>query len=266
MASISEKEAFDGENTEVSKELAGPVATVSIDGGRAQTRAEGQGVGVHDNHWRETKVGCLQVFNTEVSEQDPHPLLPKAFRDKEIVKNLVAGLKGHNKNNEQPDLQEEQSQQLKVKIEEAKENSKHLPKPLKRFCAATVASPEEFGNLIYHKVHQENLHQAQRKAFIGDGDRKIWGIYDFHFGRNSGWVPILDFVHAVEYAFSAAKAGSDSELQCWGMYIDIITHIWQGRVLKVLRTLDGVMAKLNTPVDNNSTSNQQRIEKLPNYP
>jgi hypothetical protein len=38
-------------------------SVIAMDGGRAQTRAEDQGPGVHAPEWRETKVAHLQILD-----------------------------------------------------------------------------------------------------------------------------------------------------------------------------------------------------------
>lgn len=218
------------------------VASVSVDGGRAQIRKEDCGAGVHNPAWLETKVGCLQVLQSEENEEDPHPKLPRIFKNKKAVKHMVEGLKRKGKQNKQEDEKEseESKSDSKRQAEEIKSDTTYGPKVVKKFVTATIDKAEPFGKLIFNKANQQQLHTAKRKAYLADGDRKIWTIYEDNF-RPDGWVPILDFVHAVEYAFEAAKLSTENENQCWGRYIEFIIHIWQGRVLTVLRKLDKII-------------------------
>jgi hypothetical protein len=70
-------------------ELAPKLAVVSIDGGRYQTRSEGQGLGIHDPAWREDKVADLVTMSTQSHAEDPHPELPRCFTKKKEVVELV---------------------------------------------------------------------------------------------------------------------------------------------------------------------------------
>jgi hypothetical protein len=49
------------------------IACVEVDGGRMQTRAAGEGPGVHDCGWKETKVAALWKMTGPTFETDPHP-------------------------------------------------------------------------------------------------------------------------------------------------------------------------------------------------
>lgn len=239
------------------------VASVSVDGGRAQIREENQRAGVFNPRWIETKVGCLQVLQSEETPVDPHPLLPTIFKDKQSIKNLVNGLKGKNKKNI-PEEEEKENSELKgdlklARQQPSKKEAPYGPKVVKKIVVACTDKSESFGNLVSYRARQQRLHTAKRKAYLGDGDLKIWTIYEDCF-RLDGWIPILDFVHAVEYAFEGAKLSTKNDRQCWAKYIDFIIHLWQGRVLTVIRRLDKTIQKLNQ-IDT-STSTQEKIEKL----
>jgi len=64
---------------------------VGVDGGRINTREEGQGAGVHYPGWREDKIGILQILEGPSFTADPHPEPPKCFLDPEHVKQMVKG-------------------------------------------------------------------------------------------------------------------------------------------------------------------------------
>lgn len=234
------------------------VVSISIDGGRVQTREEGCGGGVHNPVWLETKVSCMQVLESKESKEDPHPELPRIFLDKKAVKHMVEGLKSTGKGN----IDRKESEKLETgsgqgQIKETK--SEYGPKVVKRFAIATIDKSENFGVLVYNKANQKQLHTAKRKAFLGDGDRKIWTIYEDNF-KPDGWIPILDFIHAVEYVWDAAKLSTDNERNCWGKYIEFIIPIWQGKMLTVLRRLDKIIEELSR--NKKSKNTQEKIEKL----
>ena len=73
-------------------DVAPKLAVVSIDAGRYQTRAEGQGLGIHDPAWCEDKVADLVTMSTQSHAQDPHPELPRCFTKKPAVVELVQGI------------------------------------------------------------------------------------------------------------------------------------------------------------------------------
>jgi len=74
------------------------VASISVDGGRAQIREEHHGRGVHNPSWIETKVACFQILESTECRNDPRPQLPKIFSDKDAVKHIVEAAKIHTKN------------------------------------------------------------------------------------------------------------------------------------------------------------------------
>src|SRR5262245_52545853 len=59
----AEAQAFKDKQQPAGPASPAQVAAVLVDGGRVQTRAEDQGRGVSDPHWRETKVACLQSMS-----------------------------------------------------------------------------------------------------------------------------------------------------------------------------------------------------------
>ena len=238
------------------------VASISVDGGRTQIREENSGPGVHNPRWIEPKVGCLQILESKEQDSDPHPLLPKTFQDKKAVKHMVERLKG--KRESQDKIEKDKITKTDSHLNEDKQSKKdnsYRPKVLKRFVIADIDKVESFGHLLYRKMHQHNLHSASRKAYLGDGDRKLWSIYEENF-RADDWTPILDFIHAVEYAYEAAKLSTHTEQQCWAKYIDYVTHIWQGKPLTVIRRLDKIVAELENTKKSKSKSLNDKIDKL----
>ncbi|MFH0807766.1 MAG: hypothetical protein V2A57_05055 [Elusimicrobiota bacterium] len=240
------------------------VASISVDGGRTQLREENNGAGVHNPAWTETKVGCLQVLESQETAQDPHPELPKIFQDKKSINQMVEKLKGNAKKgvrDDSPGAEEDKFNSKNNVPDTLEVKDSYIPKILKKFVVADITEAEPFGHDLYHKAHQHFLHTAQRKAYLGDGDRKLWTIYEDNF-RAEGWVPILDFVHAVEYAFEAAKLCTDTESLCWAKYMEFVTHIWQGRTLTVIRRLDKNIAKFQNCTKSKSEKLKDKIEML----
>ena len=68
------------------------IACVEVDGGRMQTRTPGQGMGVHDPHWREKKnAGFFRMQGNRYAE-DPCHDLPACFTDRKRLQDLLVGL------------------------------------------------------------------------------------------------------------------------------------------------------------------------------
>ncbi len=69
------------------------IACVQVDGGRIRTRAAGQGRGVHDHGWKETKVAALWRMEGPTFALDPHPEPLRCFLDQEHVAPMVREIK-----------------------------------------------------------------------------------------------------------------------------------------------------------------------------
>jgi hypothetical protein len=93
------------------KKPQGPVpqaVAVAVDGGCIQTRAEGQGPGVHEQGWKEDKVACLHTLSGPTFTEDPHPEPPACFLDAQYVDDLVQDLKAHKRLDEDESPAEEE--------------------------------------------------------------------------------------------------------------------------------------------------------------
>jgi hypothetical protein len=63
-------------------------------------------------------------------------------------------------------------------------------------------SSDKFGPMMAAEADARGFFAAKKKAFVGDGLGYNWTIQQRWF---PGFVPINDFLHVVEYAYSAAK-------------------------------------------------------------
>jgi hypothetical protein len=86
---------------------------------------------------------------------------------------------------------------------------------------------------------------ALLKAFVADGQATNWGIWKREF-KHLGFVPILDFIHALTYVFAAALAGRSRE-QGGPVYVRWITWVWQGEVTRVIAELAARAVELGAP-------------------
>ena len=95
------------------------------------------------------------------------------------------------------------------------------------------------------------------KVFIADGSATNWGIWQRHF-KHLGFVPVLDFIHALTYVHSAAMAGRSREAG-GPVYIRWITWVWQGEVTRVIAELAARAVELGSPPPNASDSDPRQI-------
>jgi len=272
--------------------------SVSVDGGRMNTREPGHGVGVHEAGWREDKVGCLQVLEGPSFAEDPHPEPPKCFLDREHIKQLVKGFaqqKGVRsydapEGTSDPDL----TQQTEVasaeptsptpgETREANAASVSVPladpmpdeaaKPawpperVQRTCLASMANSHEFGKMLAAEAYARHFFAAGERCFLGDGLAYNWRIQEAWFPDYTG---ILDFTHPLSYVYLTAKAVTDSAEKTWQRYAAWMTACWQGNVPTVVAEMREEQSKLferlGEPVGKLPTSDaRETLRRTINY-
>ena len=102
------------------------------------------------------------------------------------------------------------------------------PKVIDRDVVASRHNSQLFGQHLASVAWSLGFFAAKRKAFVGDGQNWIWTEWERHF-KPYGFVPILDFIHALTHIYAAAMAGRPIE-QGWPDYVRWITAIWQGAI------------------------------------
>lgn len=215
------------------------VVCVQMDGGRLQyfDRQEPER-NEDDTFWREVKVGCLWSMTSEVSAEDPCPELPKSFVDPERVRKMVREIKGFSG----PESLAEKP------VDDAKEEPRideraGLPRPLARSVVASRRGVDDFGPLLANEAHQRHFQAAKRKAFVADGSEANWGVWQRHF---SEYEPIVDFIHALTYAYAAAMAGRTAK-EGWCDYREWAQWLWSGQVNRVIAALELRQQELGEP-------------------
>lgn len=212
------------------KEVVVPeVAVVSCDGGRIRTREPGSGRGVHlssEKGWRETKNASFERMcrhRKHVPEQDPCVALPTSFRTAkkvaDIAEKTVPGVAqtGAGSADKKPD---------RVTYEG--------PRRVLRTALSSMACSDEFGPMMQREAKRRRFYEAALRAFLGDGLNWNWTIWKKYFRT---FVPILDFIHAIQYIFSAAMAMVADETEGWNTYVRMVTLCWQGKVDSVIQEL-----------------------------
>ncbi len=228
------------------------LATVSVDGGRIMTRAEG-GRGVHDQGWKETKNACLMTMSSAVSDEDPHPELPGCFADRTYVEQLVREVHGSGggceKNGENLGMGGPEAS-VGARLEgpggtpgvKGRSEKKWRPQRLVRTCVSSMGCSEEFGRLVAGEAQRRGFYQAGRRAFLGDGQAWNWTLQRTYFPE---FIAITDFVHPLGYLYAAAGVVSPEDP--WPTYLRTATACWQGRVDEVLDAFRGWLAAHPVP-------------------
>ena len=205
------------------------LACVSVDGGRVQTRLDGGPNGVQQPHWRETKNAVLMRMTGVQFEDDPHPELPDCFRDRKYMKKLLSGVEDEGVNsseNEKSDLKS------------------WRPERLFRTCLSSLCDSDSFGRMMEAEADSRGFFAAAKSAFVGDGLQYNWTIQKRHF---PGFIPILDFAHAIERAYEAARAVRVDSDEAWTCYVNWATACWKGRVEDMLEEMRRHQESLGRP-------------------
>lgn len=197
------------------------LACVSVDGGRMQTRTDGGGPGVHDQHWRETKNALFMRMKSQVFTCDPHPDLPACFADRKRMKSLLKGV----------GPEAEQSEQSSATVDEQPAANDWRPERLFRTCLSSLEDSDAFGRMMEVEADARGFYRAQKQAFVSDGLPYNWTIQQRHF---RDFTPILDFVHAVERLYEAAGAlHADADAR-WQDHLRWTRACWRGEVASVI--------------------------------
>jgi hypothetical protein len=217
--------------------------------------------GSKSQHWRESKVGWLASMSSPQSKQDPCPDIPGHFLQPARIAKLVRELKAKKArtqaaepsdafvpNPETISSEDAGSTEETVSSEAAVPNAVTVsgkevvsgeepswdpPKVKHRKVVASRQPWKAFAPILAAAAWSLGFFAAPRRAFVGDGSTAVWGLWRRQF---STFVPILDFIHALSYVYSAALAGRPFE-EGWPIYVRWITWVWQGEVSQVIKEL-----------------------------
>ena len=192
------------------------LACVSVDGGRTQTRLDGGANGVQQPHWRETKNAVFMRMTGVAFDEDPCPELPDCFQDRKYMKKLLSGVDAEQVNGCDTDKSDLTSWR---------------PERLFRTCLSSLCDSDSFGRTMEAEADSRGFFTAQKNAFVCDGLPYNWTIQKRHFPE---FIPVLDFTHAIERAYEAARAVYTDPDEAWSCYVNWTTACWQGRVDEIL--------------------------------
>jgi hypothetical protein len=112
--------------------------------------------------------------------------------------------------------------------------SRPRPELLVRTYVASTCSSDAFGPMVAAEAERRNFGNAGRRAFVGDGAAWIWKLQQQYF---PGFVPIVDFLHALGYVFAAAKAAQPEAEGPWARFQAWAEACWKGQVGAVIEAL-----------------------------
>lgn len=211
------------------------LAIVECDGGRIRTRKTGCGPGVHlsGKGWNETKNAIFVSATSATSLIDPAPDPPACFLDRNHVAKLTETAKAREKagSNATGEDEDDTDKTLLADDKAEPDLSKHKPQRILRTVISSMKNSTEFGEQMKREADRRKFDQASRKGFVGDGLPCNWTIQQTHF---SDYVPILDFIHAVTYLFTAATICLGKDDAGWELYCDWMTRAWRGKIDDIL--------------------------------
>jgi hypothetical protein len=224
--------AFRAGQLPVASATRAPVASVMLDGGRLQRRAEdGSGAGVRQPGWCEFKAACLETRSGRVQLDDPQPDPPSRFLDRGQVARLAAELKANRGHG--PAACPKAARRPRRR----RRGPKAACRKRVRTVLASQACSDAFGWQVAAEVHRRGLHRATNKAYVCDGQKYNWSIWEMHL-QPLGFVAVLDFVHLVVYLYAAACAAFGRSTEAaWAAYERWLRQAWSGESGQLLRGL-----------------------------
>jgi hypothetical protein len=221
------------------------IGVISMDGGRYQRRDH---FGDKDrppdtNHWKEDKVACLLSMSGCVYESDPSPEFPEWLSSSSAVAELA-------KMAEKTGGFEASSGRGEHTADSDEAFGYQPPELVSREVLASGDDAESFGWQLAAAAWQRGFPAAKRQAFVADGAHANWTIHREHFSHA---VPILDLMHALSYAYSAAEC-----VEKGGAYPRWASWIWSGEVDRVVQELRVVQERIGQPPPDVGTSDPRR--------
>jgi hypothetical protein len=193
-------------------------------------------------------VGLLATMTSTAGTADPCPELPAHFVDPLRILKLAREIKGTAGVTEQ-----EVTAPPGAAPAEAAATAT-APALGQRSVVATAREAQPFGALLAQAAWARGFYGAERRAFVADGSQTNWGIWERHF---SSFTPVVDFIHALTYVFTAALAGRSFAVG-WAAYTEWIGQVWAGRVEPVLAALAERQAEVGIPEPGEAETSPRR--------
>lgn len=219
------------------------------------------------SHWCETKVGALLEIAANPHETDPCPQVPTKFLDvvrmeqvtREIKRAVPKGqtFESSEKSPLTSNANSPSADSSEAVVTTAEEIVAEPPEVVSRDVVASLADSAVFGKHLAAHAWSLGFSAALLKFFIADGSSTNWGIWQRHF-KHLEFVPILDFIHALTYVYSAAMAGRSREAG-GPAYLRWITWVWQGEVPRVIAELAARAVELGPLTPDAADTDPRRI-------
>lgn len=230
------------------------VVSVSCDGGRLQRCDLPEDA---KSHWCESKVGILLELGPRLHNTDPRPQVPEKFLDLGRVDKLAGEIKGGAPKGRQFQRFSDKVPRSRAASAKRRNPVSRAPVVISREVVASLADSTTFGKQLAARAWLRGFAVALRKGFVADGQSSNWGIWERHF-KDLGFVPIVDFIHALTYVYAAAMAGRPTA-QGWPTYVRWITWVWEGQVKRAIKELAVRKAELGPSSDAASETDPRRI-------
>ncbi len=236
------------------------LAIVAFDGGRIRTRKTGCGPGVHldAKGWNETKNAIFVSDHSQTSAADPQHKPPACFLDPAHVAKLALMAKTTEKAGPDDALPEENQEPP-----EESGSIRHKPQRILRTVICGMKNSQQFGVQMHREASRRRFDEAERKAFVADGLTCNWTVHAEHF---RGYVPILDFTHAVTYLFTASLACFGKTEQAWLAYVQWMRAAWQGDIARVSEGLKTHQERIGpAPEDAGEDDPREQLRRVIGY-
>lgn len=115
---------------------------------------------------------------------------------------------------------------------------------LVRTCVASMCCSDDFGPLVAGEAQARGFYEAERQAFLGDGQQYNWTIHKRYFSRFEG---INDFIHLICYLYLAAWAVADEDEARWAQYQRWMSACWSGHASEVITEVAAWQERLGRP-------------------
>lgn len=230
------------------------LGVISVDGGRYQRRDAFGDKTRRRKHWREDKVGCLLSMTSETHATDPTPELPAWLLDSLAVAQIAKLAEA----SEQAARSESDADFDSSALDALDDAAYDPPELVSREVLATGCDWEMFGRQLAARAWRRGFPAAERLAFVADGAHVNWTLQRKHFGRATA---ILDLIHALSYAYSAAKSLDElSAYESWAK------QIWRGEVELVIHALHDRQKQIGKPPDDAKAGDpRERVDRALTY-
>jgi hypothetical protein len=174
------------------------VAAALADGGRMQLCEKEEDA---TSHWVEYKAGVLHGLSSQEHPCDPHPSVPEVYLQRDRIDKItreITQVAAVVESPRSPGGNEEALDLMlpRVPAEDRSLSGYEPPKVIDRDVVASRSDSRHFGRHLAARAWQLGLFAAKRKAWIGDGQNWLWTEWERYF-KPFGFVPILDFIHAL---------------------------------------------------------------------